>query len=71
MQAEIEHCPFCPASEPTVVLDNGGSSRGGDRVVYVECMKCHARGPYECVEGDDVDEASWRAITLWNLREDE
>lgn len=70
----IEDCPFCAdGGEPQLLVDDSCSKCGNDKVVYVECGKCHGRGPYEVAgedEGEELLAAGRRALDMWNMRKD-
>ena len=56
-------CPFCQSVD-SLETESIGEGNGGSR--FVECAKCHARGPNAYGMGS----GSVNVIKLWNKRKD-
>lgn len=68
-KSQISNCPFCKSTETKLRGYHGTLSAKSE--VYIECLKCGARGPiveFEHYKGMTIREKI-SAIHWWNTRE--
>jgi hypothetical protein len=67
----LKPCPFCGTQDikkPYFNFDGGNSSMYLERVCFIECAKCHMRGPFVAHVFDPIPtmEACREAAKLWD-----
>lgn len=58
-------CPFCRRDSGEIVED---TENGVDMFIFVECRRCHGKGPPFPTDGteSDSDDSTRRAVEAWN-----